>query len=68
MQNEFKQSVRGAAIRAAERAHMRDMAAQNRSWEALMDNVRFLGVDLSKGSPKIISIQGERFQKTHVSA
>ena len=50
----------GDDVRTTARAHMREMVAQNRSWEALVDNIKLLGIDLDKGRPQIVSIQGER--------
>lgn len=68
METDVKETIRGAAARAASRDYVRRMAAQGRSLEVLRRHVLPLGIDLSSNQRPVISaIQGEPFKKPHLS-
>ena len=50
----------GVAVRAESRRYMRQMAASGRGWDALLENVKPMGIDIQRyGRPRIIAVQGE---------
>jgi hypothetical protein len=58
---------RGMAARIEARRHVRDMVAQGRALEGLVECGRAMGIDLRRGPVRIVSVCGERIQKTNMA-
>jgi hypothetical protein len=59
--------ARGMAGRIEARRHVRAMVAQGRAHEGLAENGRVMGIDLRRGPVRIVSVLGDRIQKTNMA-
>jgi len=55
--------------RAESRRHVSRMAAEGRGWEALQENLKPMGIDISLGGrPRLTMVYGKRITGTNLSA